>query len=195
MTLASGIPAALADIVGADNVTFTIDAGVIRDQCPDYVGTLPDAVVCPGSRDELVEIIRGAAASDVSVRTHDGSVLSEGESGQIAVSLRRLDRILRIDRHTLTARLQPAIPDVRLLQQLHAAGYRLGAPVRTERHTRWRPSDCVVAAEVVTASGEVLRATDRGCIELLFRATDTICLLTELTVTLLPLLGARRRGG
>jgi hypothetical protein len=186
MTLAPGIPSALTDIVGVEHVTFVMTADCFEALCPDYVGTLPDAVVSPGTRDELVQIVRGAAAADVSVRATDGSVLLEGDSGQIVVALRRLDRIHAIDRRNLTLRLQPAVSDVRLLHVLRAAGYQLGAPVRSARRECWRPSDCVVALEVLTASGEIIRTAQRDCIEFFFRAAGSACLLTELTIALLP---------
>lgn len=188
MPLASGIVAALADIVGPYNLVSA--GGTVFD-----AGSLPDVVVFPGTAGEVAQIIRGAVACEVAVQTSEGMTLREGDAGRITLNLARFDEILEINAATLTARLQPCLVLDRLWQELSAAGLQLAHAPRVGPATS---TDYVLAVEAVSASGRVFRAQrfpygrHDELVDLVVHGEGVHWVITELTVALLPALARQR---
>jgi FAD/FMN-containing dehydrogenase len=96
MPFARGVAYALVDIVGQDNAFFPhTDSTSDHQPCATVWGATPDAVVYPGDARELAEIVRGAAACDVTVRLPCGTALHEGSAGEILLAMTRLNQILQ----------------------------------------------------------------------------------------------------
>src|SRR5947208_14990118 len=74
---------------------------------------VPDLVVLPGSREELIAVVRLLAALDVPfVPRGAGTGLSGGalaDVGSVLLVLTRLNRILRIDRDNGLSVVEPAV--------------------------------------------------------------------------------------
>lgn len=185
MTLASGVVYALVDIVGARHVVLACDG------CTTVGSDALDAVVFPGSGGEVAEILRGATACDIAVRLPGVGVVRPGSAGEIALALTRLDKV-RIDRPAMVARVQPLILAERLLRTLSQARLQLAAAITTQPRAADMVGDCAVAIETVTASGQIVRATRTSCgnrpdmLDLLPRIAGVSCVITEITLALLP---------
>ena len=97
-------------------------------------GRVPDAVVRPGSEDEVTTVLRAALAADaVIIPFGGGSSISgslEAPAAEtrpvISVDLERLDKVLEIDSASRLARVQAGVSGPHLEEQLAAQGYTLG---------------------------------------------------------------------
>ncbi len=125
--LAEPARAALAAAVGAEHVLDGREARVVHTygrSTPDLLrlraGTAdgaPDAVVLPGSHDEVLEVLRACAQHGVAVVPFGGGTsvvgglepLRGGHSALISLDLRRLDRLVAVDDVSLTATLQAGL--------------------------------------------------------------------------------------
>lgn len=95
---------------------------------------VPDAVLFPRSREHVEAILRLASAHDVQVVPFGGGtnivggVEMEPSHGALAVtvSLRRMNRVVAIDRESLTARIEAGALGPELEAELNAQGYSLG---------------------------------------------------------------------
>ncbi len=118
---------ALARVVPVSSLSREAEAldGHSRDATED-LSARPDVVVTPRSEEEVVRLL--AVAEDLGVPvTPQGALtgLSGGAlpvSGGIALDLRRLDRILEIDRENLYAVVQPGVVTQTLQEAVEAAG-------------------------------------------------------------------------
>ncbi len=109
----------LASIVGprhvrearAERMTYSMDG------LPTH-RRVPDLVVLPGSREELIAVVRLLAAHDVPfVPRGAGTGLSGGalaDEGSVLLVLTRLNRILRIDRDNGLAVVEPGVVNAKL---------------------------------------------------------------------------------
>ncbi|MGH3485810.1 MAG: FAD-binding oxidoreductase [Nocardioidaceae bacterium] len=94
----------------------------------------PDAVIMPGSHDEVVEVLRVATDHAIAVVPFGGgtSVVGgvEPERGEfdavVALDLRRLNRLLDIDDVSMTARLEPGLRGSEAEERLAERGLTLG---------------------------------------------------------------------
>ena len=94
----------------------------------------PDAVVSPGSAAEVGEVIRLCSEGRVAVVPFGagssvvGGVepVREGFEGAISLDLRRLDRVLDVDRTSLTATVEPGLLGPQLEADLGREGLTLG---------------------------------------------------------------------
>lgn len=196
MALSPAIASALTDIVGAHHVRLARacahSSSCDRSGCP---GEVPDAIVYPGSTSELVEVLRGAVAADVRVRTASGSVLIDGHADHIGVGMTRLRRILEISRDRLVARVQPAVSEVALSGALAAAGLTVAAASCSRSPCIKFDEGCVVAVEAVSSRGALIRAVRNiggngpDTVDLVLRTAGTFCLPTEITLALAPQFG------
>ena len=95
----------------AERMTYSMD-GLPKHR------RVPDIVVLPGSREELVAIVRLLAALDVPfVPRGAGTGLSGGalaDAGSVLLVLTRLNRILRIDRDNGLAVVEPGVVNAKL---------------------------------------------------------------------------------
>src|SRR5437899_3133308 len=110
---------ALADIVGARHVRTTPAERrtYARDGLPTHQ-RVPGVVTLPGSRDELVAVVRLLAAHGVPfVPRGAGTGLSGGalaDGSAVLVVLTRLNRILKIDAKNRVALVEPGVVNVKL---------------------------------------------------------------------------------
>ncbi|MFR9756391.1 FAD-binding oxidoreductase [Streptomyces sp. TR06-5] len=135
---------ALAEVVGAGNVD-TSDAARIRraggKSTPDLlrrrtgdVRDAPDAVVRPGTHQEVLDVLRVCAAQRVAVVPFGGgtSVVGgveplRGEfASVISLDLRHMNRLLAVDPVSRTATLQPGLRTPEAEELLAAHGLTLG---------------------------------------------------------------------
>src|SRR5260370_39763081 len=117
--MASALARDLAAIVGvrhvrearAERVTYAMDG------LPTH-RRVPDVVVLPGSREELIAVVRLLAAHDVPfVPRGAGTGLSGGalaNEGSVLLVLTRLNKILRVDRDNRLAVVEPGVVNAKL---------------------------------------------------------------------------------
>src|SRR5258707_4935604 len=117
--MASALARDLAAIVGgkhvrearAERVTYSMDG------LPTH-RRVPDLVVLPGTREELIAVVRLLAALDAPfVPRGAGTGLSGGalaDEGSVLVVLTRLNRILRIDKDNRYAVVEPGVVNAKL---------------------------------------------------------------------------------
>ena len=125
--MAPSLASDLAAIVGdthvrhsrAERVTYSMDG------LPTH-RRLPDLVVLPGTRDELIAVVRLLAAAGVPfVPRGAGTGLSGGAlagSGTVLVVLTRLNRIHRLDVENRLAVVEPGVVNARLSAAARPAG-------------------------------------------------------------------------
>jgi alkyldihydroxyacetonephosphate synthase len=95
---------------------------------------VPDAVVRPGSENDVAAVLRAAIAADAVVvpfgggSSISGSLEAAAEERRpvISVDLARLDKLLAIDGASRLARVQAGVFGIELERQLGAQGYTLG---------------------------------------------------------------------
>jgi alkyldihydroxyacetonephosphate synthase len=134
----------LSELVGAANVRTDAQARVLHTRgksTPDLLrlhageaDDAPDAIVLPGSHEEILELLRCCSQQAVAVVPFGGgtSVVGglqarrEGFTGVIALDLRRLDALLAFDQISRTATLQPGLRGPQAEALLAARGYTLG---------------------------------------------------------------------
>ena len=94
----------------------------------------PDGVATPASEEELRSVLDWCGEHDVAVVPFGGGTsvvggvdgrLGPGHAGVVAVNLRRLDRVLEVDRVSRAARIQAGATGPRLEEQLGAQGLTL----------------------------------------------------------------------
>jgi alkyldihydroxyacetonephosphate synthase len=98
------------------------------------VASAPDAVVLPGSHEEVVAVLSGCARHRVAVVPFGGGTsvvggvepLRKGLSACVSLDLRRLDRLLDVDPVSLIATLEPGLPAPRAEALLAARGLTIG---------------------------------------------------------------------
>jgi alkyldihydroxyacetonephosphate synthase len=94
----------------------------------------PDAVVEPGSREQVAEILEACAEAGVAVVPFGGGTsvvggvepLRDGHAAVISLDLRRMDRLLAIDRTSMTATLDAGLLGPELESRLAREGLTLG---------------------------------------------------------------------
>jgi len=142
--LSSAAAEAFGAVVGADQVRTDRDARLLhvggrstvdlwRRRAGD-ASDAPDAVVLPGSHDEVLGVLRVASEHGVAVVPFGGgtSVVGGVEPDRggfgsvVALDLRRLDGLVEVDEVSMTARLEPGLrgPDAERLLAEH--GLTLG---------------------------------------------------------------------
>ncbi len=115
----TALAAALSEIVGAQHVRTALPERVTyaRDGLPTH-RRVPGVVVLPGSRDEVVAVVRLLAALGVPfVPRGAGTGLSGGalaDDDAVLLVLTRLNRILAIDPKNRLAVVEPGVVNVRL---------------------------------------------------------------------------------
>lgn len=142
--LAAELVAELGGLVGPENVLIDHDSRVQRTRgksTPDLLklragdGTdSPDAVVRPGTHDEVVALIDWAVAKHLAVVPFGGgtSVVGglvarrDGYAGVISLDLKRFDKLLEVDRTSMTAVLEPGLRGPAAEALLAAEGLTLG---------------------------------------------------------------------
>lgn len=167
-------------IVGPENVSD--DSSRLREyeQTTLFDTMSPCAVVMPRSTKEVVQIVELANRQSVPlIPVSSGKPRLRGESAPkvsdaIAVDLRRMNKILRVDRKNKVAMIEPGVTYSQLLDELKKQGLRLlmpllpkstksvvancldREPITTPRF-HWDSSDPLLCTEVVFGSGDLFR--------------------------------------
>lgn len=142
--LPGDVTAALVAVVGPEHVRADHDARVTHTRgwsTPDLIrmragdaSDAPDAVVYPGSHDEVVAVLRECAHRRVAVVPFSGGTsvvggLTPDRSGFVAVitlDLRRLAAVLAVDEISRTATLQAGLRGPQAEKLLAERGFTLG---------------------------------------------------------------------
>ncbi|MFC6086239.1 FAD-binding oxidoreductase [Sphaerisporangium aureirubrum] len=144
VALTAQILADLGAVAGAANVRIDDDARIRHTRgksTPDLLrmragdgSDAPDAVVLPGSHDEVLELLRVCARHRVAVVPFGGgtSVVGglvakrRGFAGVIALDLSRLNRLLSVDTESLVADVEPGLRTPQAEYLLAGHGLTLG---------------------------------------------------------------------
>jgi alkyldihydroxyacetonephosphate synthase len=142
--LPGGLRERLAKAVGEEHVLDDRETRIehaVGRSYPDLVrirsgdgSTAPDAVVAPGSSEQVAAVLRECAEARVAVVPFGGGTsvvggvepLRDGFGGVLSLDLRRLDRLLSVDPVSLTAVFQPGILGPAAEAALAAEGLTLG---------------------------------------------------------------------
>jgi glycolate oxidase len=208
-TIVSAFAAALR---GHDAVAT--DATTLAEDGKDYwgFGEQPGLVLRPHTRDEVVAVVKVAAAHSVSLVTRGGA--SNCSAGVMAgpdramLDLRGMNQILEVNPEARTARVQTGVINSDLQQQLAPHGL-VFSPDPVSAHLATIGGNIIenaggphalkygvtynhiLSAEVVLADGTVivLRADDEGpdLLGVLIGSEGTLGILTEATVALRPI--------
>jgi glycolate oxidase len=215
VSLPTSVVSALRRIVGDQHVIAEHDDLVIFERDGSIAGSLPEAIVLPGNRDEVAEVVRLAAANHIPIVPRGaGTGLSGGAvtlHGGIALQVTRMRRILEIDPLQRTATVEPGVVNKDLQQA--AAKHRLFyAPDPSSQNACTVGGNAaensggphclyygvttnhVIGMEVVFADGRTAwvgsDAPDRVGLDLLgilVGSEGTLCTITKIKVKLLPL--------
>lgn len=209
----------LKRIVGPKYVIFDDEEKLepySHDEVPDpRYAHMPDAVVRPGSRDEIVEIMKLANREMIPVTPRGaGSGLSGGAVpifGGVVMLIDRMNRILEVDKENLMIVVEPGvvtnrINDILADDGLHYPGYPMsletcfiGGNVAENaggaKAVKYGvTSRYVIGLEVVTPTGEVMElggkrvkdVTGYDLIHLLVGSEGTLGIFTKITLKLMP---------
>jgi alkyldihydroxyacetonephosphate synthase len=108
-------------------------ADLVRLRAGD-ASSAPDAVVAPGSPDEVRAVLEACTEARVAVVPFGGGTsvvggvepVSDGFEGAVALDLRRLDRVVEVDRASLTATLEAGLLGPDAERRLGEQGVTLG---------------------------------------------------------------------
>jgi alkyldihydroxyacetonephosphate synthase len=142
--LADELVAELAEIVGSEHVLLDHETRLHRTRgksTPDLLKLRhgdgldsPDAVVRPGTHDEVAAVIAWGVRRNVALVPFGGgtSVVGglaarrEGYAGVVSLDLSRFDRLLEVDHESMTALLEPGLRGPQAEALLAAEGLTLG---------------------------------------------------------------------
>jgi alkyldihydroxyacetonephosphate synthase len=134
----------LAAAVGAEHVRDDREARVVHAAGRSYADLIrlrsgdgssaPDAVVLPGSTEQVRAALAACAEQRVAVVPFGGGTsvvggvepVSDGFGGAVTIDLRRLDRVVSIDGKSLTATLEAGLNGPQIERALAAEGLTLG---------------------------------------------------------------------
>lgn len=137
MPLAPSLLAQLERIVGAGNVLsddlgrmlYEYDGGVDR--------AVPDCVVFPHSRQQVIEVVGAAHAAQVPIVARGaGTGLSGGavaRAGGVVVSLNRMRRILDLDIENVRAVVEPGVVNLEFSNSIAATGFYFAPDPSSQR--------------------------------------------------------------
>lgn len=205
----------LEDIVGKKNVLRSKEDRICYSYDAQLTESLPDAVAIPKNAEEISEILKYANQEGVPVIPRGaGTGLSGGSvpvSGGIVLLLKRLDRIIEIDRENLIAIVEPGVITAELYRQVDELGlmyppypssYRtstIGGNVASNagglRGLKYGVTkDYVLGLEVVSPEGKIFKTGSRTlkCVsgydltQLIVGSEGTLGIITRITLKLLP---------
>src|SRR5919201_1003824 len=177
---------------------------------------LPDAVVIPGSAEEVAAVLRICAEEKVPVISRSGATSLAGGTvpveGGVVITFARMDRILAIDVDNLRALVEPGVVNLSMSQALKPHGYyyapdpssqgacTIGGNVGTNAggpHTLLYgvTVNHVTGLEVALANGELVQVGPRLAAEttgydltgLLVGSEGTMGVVTKIWVRIMPL--------
>lgn len=205
----------LGAVVGQENVST--DTADLRCYSYDASGLtyLPDAVVLPGSSEEVSRVLRLAYGADCPVIARGAGTGTTGASvplrGGLVLALTRMDRILAIRAEDLVAEVEPGVVTGDLQEAVACYGLfyppdpaslgfcTIGGNVATgaggARAVKYGVTrDYVLGLEVVLSTGEVLQTgvgTAKGVVgydltRLFVGSEGTLGVVTRVTLRLIP---------
>ena len=215
MPLPEPVLSELRRVVGQRNVIDRADDLVIFERDASITSALPDAIVLPSDRDQVVAVVKIAARHHIPVVPRGaGTGLSGGAvtlKGGIALQVSRMRRVLELDPASRTATVEPGVVN----QDLQMAAARHGlfyAPDPSSQkactiggnaaensggpHCLYYgvTTNHVLGMEVVFADGTVAwvggDAPDRPGLDLLgvlVGSEGTLCTITKVRLKLLPI--------
>ncbi|MFN8545437.1 MAG: FAD-binding oxidoreductase [Candidatus Binatia bacterium] len=225
MALDAGVLAALRARLGERCSTRPGALEAAARDASSLPGTHPDAVVWPLDTDDVVAVIRLAAAAGVAVTARGAGSSLEGNPipvrGGVVLDCSRMAEIVAVRPEDLQADVQPGVVYARLNRVLRPHGLffppspggsadvaTIGGMVANNASGIYSvryggTRDHVRAATVVTGTGEVLRLGSRArktasgyhLLGLLVGSEGTLGVVTEVTLALAGLPAARRQGG
>jgi len=181
----------------------------------------PDAVVFPGSHEQVVELVRTCRAHRLPLVARGRGTNTTGASvpvaGGVVASFERMNRILRIDVDDRVAVVEPGVVNGELQQALAAhrlfwapdptsapfcsVGGNIACNAGGPRAVKYGATrDNVLALRAVAGSGDAFRcgtATTKGStgydlVRLVVGSEGTLAIVTEATLKLVPLPPAKR---
>lgn len=216
--LPTGFLEGLERIVGAPHVDRDPErlALASRDETPGAAPALPDAVVHPGSTEEVSQILRAASEAGVYVTPRGAGTGHSGGCipihGGIVLATDRMARLLALDAENLVVDVQPGLILGDLQQAVEQAGLfyppdpnsaamcTLGGNVAENaggpRALKYGVTrDYVLGVEAVLPGGEVLHTGKRtvkgvagyDLTALLCGSEGTLAVITRITLKLVPL--------
>src|SRR5437899_2763507 len=215
MALPKGVVEDLQRIVGRPHVVHEPNDLRIFERDGSITGALPDAVVLPDTRDQVVGVVQLAARHGIPVVPRGaGTGLSGGAitlRGGIALQLSRMRRIVEIDPVARTAVVEPGVVNADLQQAAGRHGLFYAPDPSSQKactiggnaaensggpHCLYYgvTTNHVIGLEVVLADGSVVwlggDAPDRVGLDLLgvmVGSEGTLATITRVQVRLLPL--------
>jgi len=212
------VPPAMLDALASRFGAQLSTALAVREQHGRDEGSIqappPSAVLFAESTQDVADAIRLAAEHDVPVIPYGAGSSLEGHllaiQGGISIDVSRMNRLLRVDADDLTVTVQPGITRKQLNEAIKDTGLffpidpgadaSIGGMAATRasgtnavRYGTMREN--VLALEVVTASGEVIRTGTRAkksaagydLTRLIVGSEGTLGVITEVTLRLYPL--------
>ena len=203
--------AELSDLLGEAFTRSKSDLALHGRSESYFPDTPPDAVVYPETTDQVARIVRICARHGCPITAWGTGTSLEGQSqaihGGIVMDFTRMNRVLQINQADMDVRVQPGVTREALNEELRATGLffpvdpganaSLGgmASTRASGTTAVRYGtmrDNVLALEVVTADGQVIRTGTRArkssagydLTGLFVGSEGTLGLITELTLRL-----------
>ncbi|HTQ18140.1 FAD-binding oxidoreductase [Mycobacterium sp.] len=206
-----------AALSGPDAVAT--DPGTLAESGRDYwgFGGVPGLLLRPGTREEIVAVVRIAAEHQIPLVTRGGASNCAGammpNPGRVLVDLSMMNRVLDVDPVARTARVQPGVINADLQAQVAPHGLcfspdpvsaqlatvggniieNAGGPHALKYGVTYSH---VLSIEVVLCDGTVIQlsAADQGpdLLGVLIGSEGTLGILTEATVALRPIASVTR---
>lgn len=211
--LQAKLPELLVSTAAADRVAASRDLWpkLLLHRRAGRVPRAPELVVWPRSIEEIVGLLAFAREKGVPVTPYGaGSGVCGGAiplGGAISLDLKRMDRVLSIDRATLTLHAEAGVIGLPLEQRLAARGLTLGhfpSSIMTSTVGGWvaarsagqcsarygKIEDMVTGLTVVLGTGEVVTpkrpATGPDLCELFLGSEGTLGVIADATLRLFP---------
>src|SRR5437762_3742612 len=221
----ASLPALLAALAPGQTSTRDADLDAASRDASSLPGARPDAVVWPLSTDDVVAVVKLAAAHGVPLTARGAGSSLEGNPipvrGGIVLDVSRMAEVVAIRAEDLQVDVQPGVVYAALNRQLRPHGLffppspggsadvaTIGGMAANNASGIYSVKyggtrDHVRAATIVTGTGEVLRLGNRArksasgyhLLGLVVGSEGTLAIATELTLALAGLPQARRQGG
>ncbi|MDR0434226.1 MAG: FAD-binding oxidoreductase [Gracilibacteraceae bacterium] len=195
----------LIKAIGADNVVTKDMAKYLRGN------EQPAAVACPGSGEDVAAIVKIAAEAGVKLNVGGAVVDTAGLGGGVAIVMKRMNKILEIDRNNLTCWVQPGLSHKEFCDSLlkeglyfppepYAVGsssvggcFGVGDP-DSKSFKYMPPRTYIIAYEMVLPTGETMKIGSKcikcvsglDLIHFVSGSRATLGILTKILTKLLP---------
>lgn len=205
----------LAEIVGREHLLTEAEDLVCYSHDGTFTEQRPDAIVSPGTTEEVSRVMQVAYREDIKVVPRGmASGLAGGSvppEGGLALSLTRMNRILEIDAVNLTAKAEAGVVTAHLQEAVEAQGLFYPPDPGSIRHSSLGgnvacnaggprclkygvTADYVMGVTAVLADGRILHSggkpiknvTGYNLVQLFVGSEGTLGIITEVLVKLIP---------